>query len=223
MTSTKPILYGAPYSVYVRAVRLAFAEKGIDYDLVPVDIFAQEGVPPEHLKRHPFGRIPAFQHGDVALYESSAILQYVDEVFEGPALQPKAPADRAHMSQVISVLNNYVYKTLVWGLFVPGVQLPNIGFDADRDKINAVLPQAKTCVAALNDLVTDRGWLGTPALSLADLLAAPMLSLFMVTPQSKSMMLDNVALNAWWKQICERPSLQATRPEFDPPLPERPH
>ncbi|RVD71405.1 glutathione S-transferase family protein, partial [Mesorhizobium sp. M4A.F.Ca.ET.029.04.2.1] len=42
---SKPILYGADYSVYVRIARLALEEKGIGYDLVPVDVFAPEGVP----------------------------------------------------------------------------------------------------------------------------------------------------------------------------------
>lgn len=36
----KPVVFGAPYSVYVRAVRRALEEKGVAYDLVPVDIFA---------------------------------------------------------------------------------------------------------------------------------------------------------------------------------------
>ena len=53
-----PILYGAPYSVYVRAVRLTLEEKGVPYELVPIDIFASEGVPSEHKARHPFGNSP---------------------------------------------------------------------------------------------------------------------------------------------------------------------
>jgi hypothetical protein len=53
----QPIVFGAPYSVYVRAVRLALEEKRIQYELVPVDIFASEGVPAEHKARHPFGKI----------------------------------------------------------------------------------------------------------------------------------------------------------------------
>jgi glutathione S-transferase len=56
-------LYGAAWSVYVRIVRLALEEKQVKYDLVEVDVFAETGVPQEHLKRHPFGRIPAFEHG----------------------------------------------------------------------------------------------------------------------------------------------------------------
>ena len=59
-------LYGAPYSVYVRAVRLALAEKGVTYELVPVDIFAAE-VPGWYRALHPFGRIPAFAHDGLQL------------------------------------------------------------------------------------------------------------------------------------------------------------
>ncbi len=47
----KPVVFGAPYSVYVRAVRLALEEKGIDYELVPVDVFASGGPPAAHMTR----------------------------------------------------------------------------------------------------------------------------------------------------------------------------
>lgn len=81
-----PTLYGATYSVYVRAARLALAEKGVAYELVNVDIF---GAAPEwYLKLHPFKRIPASEHDRFVLYEAAAILRYADEVVEGPALQP---------------------------------------------------------------------------------------------------------------------------------------
>lgn len=84
----KPRLFGADYSVYVRIVRLVLAEKGIDYDLVPVDIFAESGPPPGYLDRHPFGRIPAFEHEGFRLYETGAIARYIDEAFPGISLQP---------------------------------------------------------------------------------------------------------------------------------------
>ena len=74
-------LYGAAWSVYVRIVRLALEEKQVRYDLVEVDVFAETGVPQEHLTRHPFGRIPAFEHGDFQLYETGAIVRYIDDAF----------------------------------------------------------------------------------------------------------------------------------------------
>src|SRR5207248_3319339 len=44
-----------------------------------------------HLSRHPFGRIPAFQHDGWMLYETRAIMRYVDAVVPGPRLQPEEP------------------------------------------------------------------------------------------------------------------------------------
>jgi glutathione S-transferase len=84
----KPVVYGADYSVYVRIVRLVLEEKGIDYELVPVDIFAADGIPAWYFEHHPFGRIPAFEHDGFRLHETGAIARYVDEAFAGPALQP---------------------------------------------------------------------------------------------------------------------------------------
>src|ERR1700730_7833697 len=90
-STDKPIVFGAPYSVYVRAVRLALEEKGVAYELVPLHIFAPGGPSEEHLQRHPFGKIPAFKHAGFHLYEAGAVTRYVDEAFSGPALQPADP------------------------------------------------------------------------------------------------------------------------------------
>ncbi|TIV14765.1 MAG: glutathione S-transferase family protein, partial [Mesorhizobium sp.] len=79
----KPILYGADYSVYVRIARMTLEEKGIGYELAPLDIFAADGIPAWYLEHHPFGRIPAFEHDGFRLFETGAIARYVDEAFDG--------------------------------------------------------------------------------------------------------------------------------------------
>lgn len=86
-----PVVYGAAYSVCVRAVRMALAEKGVRYRLEEVDVFGPGGPPAEHRARHPFGRIPAFEHDGCRLYETGAITRYVDEAFAGPPLHPDGP------------------------------------------------------------------------------------------------------------------------------------
>ena len=100
----------------MRAVRLALEEKGVQYELVPIDIFAPDGAPPEHKVRHPFGKIPAFEHAGFNLYEAGAIIRYVDEAFPGPRLQPDDSRGRARMNQIISILDSYAYRTLVWDI-----------------------------------------------------------------------------------------------------------
>jgi glutathione S-transferase len=206
-----PIVFGAPYSVYVRAVRLTLEEKNVDYELVPVDIFASQGPPAEHLRRHPFGKIPAFEHAGFRLYEASAITRYVDEVFPGPRLQPDDLRARARMNQIISVLDGYVYRTLVWDIYVERVSRPAMGIAADEQKIAGALPKAEVCLSALSELMNEAPWLAGPAISLADLHAAPMVALFRLAPEGAHLLGRQDRLVRWWERVSTRPSFLRTQ------------
>jgi len=206
----KPTVYGARYSVYVRAVRLALEEKEVAYDLVEVDVFAAGGMPGDYFLRHPFGRIPAFEHDGFRLYESSAIERYVDEAFAGPALQPSHPRHRACMNQVISVMDAYAYRTLVWDIYVERVSNPAKGKRADEARIAAALPRAATCLRALDDLMANETWLAGPSLTLADLHAAPMFAYFREAPEAAELLAPFTGLKRWWAKMSDRPCMLAT-------------
>jgi glutathione S-transferase len=209
---SEPILFGAPYSVYVRSVRLALAEKGVPYRLVEVDVFAPGGPPAEYLaQRHPFGRIPAFEHDGFRLYETGAIARYVDEAFAGPRLQPSDPRDRARMNQIISVLDNYAYRTLVWDIFVERVRGPAQGRQSDEARIAAALPKARACLTALTELMGENPFLAGHDLTLADLYAAPMLIYFRMAVEGAALLGEAPALAAWLGRMERRDSYRATR------------
>ena len=78
-------IHGAPPSTFTRTVRLACHEKGINYELVPT-------MPGEITPLNPFRKIPAITHGDLVLFESTAILRYFDRTFPGPKLWPEDSA-----------------------------------------------------------------------------------------------------------------------------------
>jgi glutathione S-transferase len=207
----KPIVFGAPYSVYVRAVRLTLEEKGVDYELVPVDIFAPSRPSEEHLRRHPFGKIPAFEHAGFRLYEAGAITRYVDEAFAGPPLQADNPRSRARMNQIISILDSYAYRTLVWDIYVERVSRPTSGSAADEQKIACALPMAEVCVSALSELMDENPWLAGPAIGLADLHAAPMFALFRLAPEGAGVLCRQDRLVTWWDRVSTRPSFLRTQ------------
>ncbi len=209
---TDVVLYGANYRVYVRIARLALEEKGVAYRLEEVDIFADGGPPAGHLERHPFGRIPAFRHGDFALYETAAIVRYVDEAFAGPALQPDAPQARAKVNQITSLLDSYAYRTLVWDILVERVVVPQEGGRSDEAKIAAALPRARTCLSALEDFMGRAEFLAGDALTLADLQAASMIAAFRRAPEAAGLMAAHPRLSEWWERMAARPSMMATRP-----------
>ena len=68
----------------MRTVRMLLAEKGAQYDQVPVHVLKGEPRQPEHLARHPFGKVPVVDHDGFRILETSAIAPYLDEVLPGP-------------------------------------------------------------------------------------------------------------------------------------------
>ncbi len=212
-----PRVFGTAYSVYVRIVRLTLAEKAVAYELDEVDVFASGGPPDDYLARHPFGRIPAFEHDGFRIYETAAITRYIDEAFAGPALQPPDPRGRARMNQITSLLDNYAYRTLVWDLFVERVRAPAQGRPPDETRIAAALAKVETSLDALTDVMADGPYLAGPRLTLADLHATPMFIYARLVGEVAALLHRRPVLNAWLDHMVQRPSVAATRSPFEPP------
>ena len=205
--SAQPTVYGMAFSVYVQAVRLTLAEKGVPHDLVEVNPFAPEGVPDWYGALHPFGKMPAFAHGDVRLFESEAIARYVDEAFSGPALQPADPAARAKMAEVISVMRAYAYPNWVWTIFIERVSKPRKGGQCDEARVAKALPEAVKIARVLTELMGSAPWLaGTREPTLADFFAAPMMNCLSGTPEWGPIVEAQPKLLAWWERMRARPS-----------------
>ena len=112
--------------------------------------------------------------------KTSAIARYVDEVFDGPKLQPSGARGRARCNQLISVADNYAYPQLVWGIYVERVSKLVRGAVTDEAKITATIPKAKACLKAMSNLMGDNPWLAGAEMTLADLYAAPMFDYFLI-------------------------------------------
>lgn len=84
-------VHGVGASPFVRKVRVALAEKGLDYELEPVFPF---GVGAEFRKISPLGKIPVLQEDDYYLPDSSAILDYLEAAYPEKPLFPKDPKQR---------------------------------------------------------------------------------------------------------------------------------
>jgi len=203
---TKPILYGADYSVYVRIARMALEEKGISYDLVPVDVFAPDGVPAWYLEHHPFGRIPAFEHDGFRLFEASAIARYADEAFDGPALQPNDARSRARMNQIIGLLDAYGYRAMVWDVAVERLEQS----PPDEALIAKGLSQAEAVLRTLTALKSEGPWLLGSQLTLADLHAAPIIGYFVKVAEGQQLLAAFPDIVDWWGRIVRRDSFVRT-------------
>ena len=133
---TRPTVYGPSYSVYTQIVRLALEEKGTPYEIADVAMMSGAHTQPAYLKRNPFGKLPAFAHGTLSLYETGAITRYVDRAFDGPALQPSEPQAMALVDQVISVVISYAYACMIgvlaWQRLIVPMSQGHAGRTRDR-------------------------------------------------------------------------------------------
>jgi glutathione S-transferase len=204
------VLHGYRYSVYNRIVRLALAEKGVAYDRVEVNPFAPD-VPAAYLALHPFGRVPALVHDGFTLYETGAIIRYIDRAFPGPALQPADPQALARMDQIVGIVDAYAYWPLVRQVFSHRVFRPCSGQTGDEAEIARGVQASAKVLAALEPLVGD-------GVTLADLHLGAMIAYFVHAPEGRQALQGYPRLAAWWARLAARPSFAAT----DPGLPGAP-
>ena len=200
-------LYGATYSVYVRICRMALAAKGVEYELVPVDVFATGGPGADHLVRHPFGKIPAFEHGGFGLFETDAIVNYIERAFDGPSLECVGTQHHARMRQLMRIVDNHVYPVLVWKCFVPETE-------EDQEAAPESWDEAAKVLAVIEDLMGPR-WMAGSALSLADIYMWAALALFRRTENGPAMIAAHTGLAAWCERMARHPVCLATRYDLE--------
>ncbi|XP_066367120.1 glutathione S-transferase 1-like [Miscanthus floridulus] len=199
-------LYGATVSWNVTRCVVALEEAGAEYQIVPIDFATAEHKSPDHLARNPFGQVPAFQDGDLHLWESRAIGKYVarkhkpDLLREGN-LKESAMVDvwlEVEANQYTAALNPILYQCLVSPMF---------GGTTDQKVVEENLEKLKKVLEVYEARLAKHKYLAGDFLSLADLnhvsvtlclLATPHASVFDAYPHVK----------AWWDGLMARPSVQ---------------
>jgi glutathione S-transferase/GST-like protein len=100
---------------------LALAEKGVPYESHYLDLLSFDQHQPEYLAINPEGTIPALVHDDLVLTESTPIMEYVDEAFDGPPLRPRDPKDQWRMRWWMRYFDAYLgpsVSMIGWSVFV---------------------------------------------------------------------------------------------------------
>lgn len=209
---TEPIIYGPSFSTYVRSVRLALEEKGAAYRIEEVNILEGKHREPAHLARHPFGKVPAFEHDGFALYETGAILRYVDQVFPEPALQPDEPRARARCNQVLGIVDSYGYAPIIGQIVIQRLVVPLLGGTPDEEIVAAAVDPARTTIGALEMLLGGATLFGGESPVLADLHLVPVYDYFSQTPEGEEILGGAPGLARWWSEVRDRPSVKKTKP-----------
>ena len=187
-------------SAYLWTAMLAADEKGVDYELAPLVLGS-----PEHLRLHPFGKMPVMQHGEAILYETLAIAHYIDRAFSGPALQPIDPLGQAQTLRWISIVNAYVFP--VMNRFVKErIVKPAWGFDSDEAFLASAREPLALQMRLIDEAVAAGGFLVGRRLTLADLFLFPHLLFFSRTPEGAAVLAQAPNAAGWLARLQARPS-----------------
>lgn len=203
-------LWGFDGSTYVRTVKMLLAEKGVtQFKQVPLNVLEGETKTPEHLQRHPFGKVPVLDHEGMRILETSAIVRYLNDVLPGPSLVPEGVKDRARMDMVIGLLDSYGYGALVGGVAAYHL-FPNfVGGKNETMRQEGVEKGRKLLEFAMRTKGSQAFIAGD--LSLADLYLAPVMSYVALTPDKEAVFsVDGFA--DWWTTVQALPSFKATQP-----------
>ncbi len=92
------LLYSGPLSLFSAKTRIALAEKGLEYELVQVGWNRKDRYIPHHpevVRLNPNRKVPVLIDGDITVYDSTQIAEYLEERYPRPALFPQGIAERA--------------------------------------------------------------------------------------------------------------------------------
>ena len=174
---SKLTFHGPPQSSYMRTARWACAEKGVEHDVVPMG----DG----YDKLHPWRKIPSMTHGDLTLFETSAICRYIDENFDGPPLMPTDAKERAIAEQWISALNCYGYDSIVRGFALNHFIIPKLrGEEPNLEGLDDSIARLKGDLEKIESGFAGPWFVGD-TLTLADLFLGPMLATASMIPAGK--------------------------------------
>src|ERR1700759_777406 len=203
------IVHSVPGSPFGRAVLATLEEKKAPYRLAPVAPGTTRT--PEYLALHPFGRVPVMEHDGFRLYETQAILRYLDRIMPQPSLTPTDLKRVARMDQVMNINDWYLFHGVGNVVIFHRVIAPRLlGMAADEDAIKAAMPKAHTVFDALARLLGGQPYFTGDTMSLADLLVAPAVEFFTMIPEWSALGAPHANLVAWMRRMQERQSMKAT-------------
>jgi glutathione S-transferase/RNA polymerase-associated protein len=110
-----PTLYEHPLSPYAQKVKIALREKAIPFDLKTPDAVGSGQSGGEFLAANPRGEVPALIDGTLAIFDSTIILEYIEDKWTDTPLRPASPEDRARMRMIEEVCDTQ-YEAINWGL-----------------------------------------------------------------------------------------------------------
>jgi len=211
-------VFGSAAFTNVARVLVCLEEVGAEYEVVDVDFHDMEHKGPEHLARNPFGQVPAFQDGDLMLFQSRAISRYVLRKYrtpdDGTNLLRDGDLQGSALVDAWLDVEALQYEPAVHAVFVQHRVVPALGGTPDEKAIGENVEKLRKVLEVYEARLGERRYLAGDAVSLADLSHFPYTHYFMGMPYAA--VFDAFPrVRAWWQDLVARPAVRKVAAMMD--------
>jgi glutathione S-transferase len=197
-------LYDHPLSPYAQKVKISLREKGLAYEAPMPGGLGAGGAAGDFVEASPRAEVPALVDGDVRIFDSTIILEYLDDAYPEPAMRPAGAAERARVRMLEEVMDTH-FEAINWGL--SEIRWFRRAEGAQAEKLFAAAKsQTEGFFAWLEKQLGDREWFNGASFGWGDLSVVPYLngSVGQGYPPA-----DGSKLAAWLARANARPSVAA--------------
>ncbi|KAK4749168.1 hypothetical protein SAY87_026617 [Trapa incisa] len=200
-------VYGPVKAACPQRVIACLLEKGLEFEVVHVDLDSGEQKRPEFLLLQPFGQVPVIEDGDLRLFESRAIARYYATKYDerGNKLLGRNLEERAIVDQWLEV-EAHNFNDVVYNLVLNLVVFPRMGKQGDLATVNACERKLEKVLDVYEHRLSGSAYLAGDAFSLADLSHLPAIRYLVEDAGLDHMIRDRKAVSAWWDTISGRPA-----------------
>ena len=208
---TETTLFGFNGSTFVRTVRCVLARKSISYNQVPVNVLEGETQEPDHLERHPFGKVPVLDIDGMRLRETDAIVRYLEARDPEPPMCPKDAKERAKADENAALITNYGYDAIIG--FVAYHLFPDVVGGKNEEMRQSNLDQARKLIRLVLDNKKDAPFFSGDAPGFADYLLGPLIAYATMTEDGAAI-LSLEGMQDWWDRLSNDEAFVATAPDL---------
>lgn len=214
------VLYHLPLSPFCRKVRLALAEKKLDFALEPERAWEKRE---EFLALNPAGRVPVLvEENGSAICDSLVIAEYLEEAYPDIPLLPKTPLERAEARRLERWFDEMFHEEVTAKLLYEKVNKRQWWREApDMGLIRDGLTNIRGHLAFIGALVEERRWLAGDALTIADLAAGAHISCLDYLGDVPWSQYEGAKL--WYARLKSRPSFRPLLADVIPGMPPPRH
>ena len=200
-----PTLYDHPLSPYAQKVRIALREKGVAFELALPGGLGADGAAGEFAEANPRAEVPVLIDGETRVFDSTIILEYIEDKWPSPPLLPAGAAERARVRMIEEVMDTH-YEAINWAMGEINWFRRAEGDFAEQLKAKAA-EQTAGFLSWLERQLGDRPWFNGASFGWGDLCVVPFVAasaaMGMTPPRGG-------AVSAWLDKVLARPSVSET-------------